>query len=415
MKRTYKYLIILIPVAMLFSGLVRGQSLNDYLQEAGKNHPGLQAAWHEYYAALEKVPQVGTLPDPMLSFGFFVSPVETRLGPQQFKVSVSQMFPWFGTLKEKEKAAAEKARIKYQQFLDLKNQVYKQVKTQWYQLYKTSQAIRITRKNLEILSSLKALSRRNYETGKSEMADLLRVNVNIREQENKLDDLQEQLATQKTEFNLLLNREGGDSLATPVSIQLDTFNTVAYRDSIRKNPKLTALSHKETALEHQYEVDKKKGYPSISLGLDYAVLGKRQDMQVEQNGRDVIMPMVGFSLPLYRKKYKAIEKETRMKLDAVQYEQKNRLNNLSSQYKKAEEQYADALRKVDLYKEQVEETERIYKLLKTNYSTDGENFFELLRTRLMVQKYELKLEKAKADQNIAVSTLKYLTNQNQSQ
>jgi outer membrane protein TolC len=73
----------------------------------------------------------------------------------------------------------------------------------------------------------------------------------------------------------------------------------------------------------------------------------------------------------------------------------------------------DAVRKVDLYKEQVEETERIYNLLKTNYSADGENFFELLRTRLMVQKFELKLEKAKANQNIAVSTLKYLTNQNQ--
>jgi len=413
MKRTYRLLIIIISVTLLFPGLLQGQTLNDYLKEAGENHPGLKAAWHEYYAALEKVPQVGTLPDPMLSFGIFISPVETRLGPQQLKVSFSQMFPWFGTLKEKEKAAAEKAKIEYQQFLDLKNQVYKQVKTQWYQLYKTGRAINITKENLDILNSLKTLSRRNYETGKSEMADLLRINVNIREQENRLDDLQEQLSTQKTEFNLLLNRSGKDTLVTPGSIQLDSFNTLAYRDSIRKNPKLTALSHKHTALEHQYEVNKKKGYPSISLGLDYAVLGNREDMQVAQNGRDVIMPMVGISLPLYREKYKAMKRETKMKLEAVRNEQKNRLNNLSSQYEKAEEQYLDAVRKVDLYKEQVEETERIYNLLKTSYSADGENFFELLRTRLMVQKFELKLEKAKADQNIAVSTLKYLTNQNQ--
>ena len=413
MKRTYRLLIIIISVTLLFPGILRGQTLNDYLKEAGENHPGLKAAWHEYYAALEKVPQVGTLPDPMLSFGVFVSPIETRLGPQQLKVSFSQMFPWFGTLKEKEKAAAEKAKIEYQQFLDLKNQVYQQVKTQWYQLYKTGRAISITKENLDILNSLKTLSRRNYETGKSEMADLLRINVNIREQENRLDDLQEQLSTQKTEFNLLLNRSGKDTLVTPGSIQLDTFNTLAYRDSVRKNPKLTALSHKQTALEHQYEVYKKKGYPSISLGLDYAVLGNREDMQVAQNGRDVIMPMVGISLPLYREKYKAMKRETKMKLEAVRNEQKNRLNNLSSQYEKAEEQYLDAVRKVDLYKEQVEETERIYNLLKTNYSADGENFFELLRTRLMVQKFELKLEKAKANQNIAVSTLKYLTNQNQ--
>ena len=225
MKRTYRLLIIIISVTLLFPGILRGQTLNDYLKEAGENHPGLKAAWHEYYAALEKVPQVGTLPDPMLSFGVFVSPIETRLGPQQLKVSFSQMFPWFGTLKEKEKAAAEKAKIEYQQFLDLKNQVYQQVKTQWYQLYKTGRAISITKENLDILNSLKTLSRKNYETGKSEMADLLRINVNIREQENRLDDLQEQLSTQKTEFNLLLNRSGKDTLVTPGSIQLDTFNT----------------------------------------------------------------------------------------------------------------------------------------------------------------------------------------------
>ena len=52
------------------------------------------------------------------------------------------------------------------------------------------------------------------------------------------------------------------------------------------------------------------------------------------------------------------------------------------------------MRKVDLYREQSNETERIYKLLETNYSSDGENFYELLKTRLMVLKFELKLEKA---------------------
>ena len=106
-----------------------------------------------------------------------------------------------------------------------------------------------------------------------------------------------------------------------------------------------------------------------------------------------------------------MKKETKLKLQAVKSEKQNRLNTLSSQYKKAEEKYLNAHRKVDLYEQQVEETEKIYSLLKTNYSTDGENFFELLRTQLTVQKYKLKLDQAKADQNIAVSQLEYLTDQ----
>jgi outer membrane protein TolC len=387
--------------------------LHEYLVEAGENHPGLQAAYQEYYAALEKIPQAGALPDPRLSFGYFLSPVETRLGPQQFKASASQMFPWFGTLKEKKQATAELAKVKYQKFLSLRNAVYRDVRMKWYELYKVKEGIRITRKNLEVLNSLKQITEGNYETGKTQMTDLLRLKVNIREQENRLEDLKEKLSTVKTEFNLLLNKNEKAALEVPETIRLDTFDLAGYRDSIKNHPDLEALEHKENSLEHQYEVARKKGYPDISLALDYAVIGERTDMQPTGNGRDVVMPMVGISIPLSRKKYEAMKKEKQLQLQAVRSSRQNKTNSLSAQYRQTEEQYVDARRKVDLYKQQTDESERIYRLLKTSYSADGQNFYELLKTRLMVLEFELKLERARANQNIAAAKLKYLTHQNQ--
>lgn len=410
--KTIKQYILLNVLLLILLPAVKAQDLNSYLEEAGQNHPGIQAAWKQYYAALEQVPQAGTLPDPGLSFGYFISPVETRLGPQQFKVSLSQKFPWFGTLEEKEQAAAEQARVRYREFTEKRNSVYKQVRIQWYNLYKTGEAIRITKENIDILESLKSLTRRNYENDKGKMAELLRIDVNIREQQNKLEDLQDRLSTQKTEFNLLLNRPVQDSLKTPGSIRPDTFDIAAYRDSIRNHPDLAALEHQEAALEHQVQIDKKQGYPSISLGLDYAVIGQRQDMQVQNSGRDIVMPRVGISIPLYRNKYDAMEKQTQFRLEAVQSKQQEKQNQLSAQYKKAEEAYRESLRHINLYKKQVQETEKIYNLLKTRYSADGQSFFELLRTRLLVLEYKLKLEKARADRNIAVARLQYLTSQN---
>ena len=413
MTTIYKFIMLSFIVVFALPGRAQEQSLNHYMKEAAENNPGVQAAYHEYYAALEKVPQVGALPDPKLSFGYFVSPVETRLGPQQAKFSVSQMFPWFGTLKKQEKAFAEKAKVQYQQFLSRKNEIYKNVKMKWYELYKVNEAIRITKENLDVLRSLKQITQRNYETGKTGMTDVLRLDINIREQENRLKDLQERLSTVKTEFNLLLNKSKTASINMPDTIATDSFDLVAYRDSVRSNPDLTALEHKEKSLEHQFEVAKKKGYPNISLALDYAIIGERQDMQVANSGRDVIMPMIGISIPLYRKKYDAMKKEKELQLKAVRSKQQSTINSLSAKYKEAEERYVDAMRQVDLYKEQTRETERIYNLLKTNYSADGNNFYELLETRLMVLEYELKLEKARADQNIAVAKLEYLTNQKQ--
>ena len=77
------------------------QVLDRYLVEAAKNNPGLKGKFNEYMAALEKVPQAGALPDPQIAFGYFIQPVETRVGPQQARFFVVQMFPWFGTLMPK--------------------------------------------------------------------------------------------------------------------------------------------------------------------------------------------------------------------------------------------------------------------------------------------------------------------------
>jgi hypothetical protein len=94
------YNIVIGVLFWLVSSLVSAQDeLSSYLQTAAENNPGLKARFNEYMAALEIAPQVKSLPDPQLAFGYFIQPVETRVGPQQFKISASQMFPWFGTLK----------------------------------------------------------------------------------------------------------------------------------------------------------------------------------------------------------------------------------------------------------------------------------------------------------------------------
>ncbi|MFO8235505.1 MAG: TolC family protein [Bacteroidales bacterium] len=409
MIKIYKLVLIMFLGIFSFSAYSQEDNLDVYLQEAGENNSGLQAAFQQYYAALEKLPQAAALPDPKLSFGYFVSPVETRLGSQQLKMSVSQMFPWFGTLNEQEEAFAEKAKVKYQQFLGLRNKVHKDVKVKYYKLYEVKKAIQITKANLDVLSSLRKITERNYESGKSQMADVLRLNVDIREQENKLEDLQDRMKTLKSEFNLLLNKEEEHEVIVPADMTLDTFDLATLRDSIRNNPELTALIHKEQSLQHQYKVAKKKGFPEISVALDYVVVGERQDMRVANNGRDVIMPMVGISIPLNRNKYRSMKKEKEYEMNAVKSTQQERINSLGAEYNNAEEAYLESERKIKLYKEQVQETQRIYKLLETNYSSDGEDFYELLRTRLMVLEYELKLEKAKAAQNMAVARLEYLT------
>jgi hypothetical protein len=73
--------------------------LNEYLAYAALNNPGLEAAFNRWKAALEMVSQARTLPAPRFNYGCFIQEVETRVGPQEQRVGLSQMFPWFGKLR----------------------------------------------------------------------------------------------------------------------------------------------------------------------------------------------------------------------------------------------------------------------------------------------------------------------------
>jgi outer membrane protein, heavy metal efflux system len=62
---------IFILALLLVTGRLFSQTLDDYLLIAAENNPNLKAKYFQYQAALERVPQAGSLPDPQLSFGIF--------------------------------------------------------------------------------------------------------------------------------------------------------------------------------------------------------------------------------------------------------------------------------------------------------------------------------------------------------
>ena len=105
----YTFLLLLL----LVNDVQAQQQLTDYLKIAADNNPGLKSKFSDYMAAMQRVPQVSALPDPTLTFGYFVLTPETRVGPQNWNVSIAQQFPWFGLLKTQGDVATQFAKAKY--------------------------------------------------------------------------------------------------------------------------------------------------------------------------------------------------------------------------------------------------------------------------------------------------------------
>ena len=407
MKRTRTIIGMLL---LLISFMVSAQQeLETYLQTAAENNPGLKSKFSDYMAALEVAPQVKALPDPKVAFGYFISPVETRVGPQQVRISASQMFPWFGTLKAKESVANQNAKVKYELFLEAKSNLFNEVRSTFFNIYFNDRAIEITRKNLIILNTFQKLANIKVEAGKVSAVDEYRIEMEIGDLENQLALLVDKQYLLKVMFNNLLNVEQEQKVLTPGLLWTDdiALGKQQVLDSIRSNNhQLLVLSMQQEALTFQKELVGKLGKPDFSVGLDYTFIGQGSNNLA---GTDAfVFPMVGFTIPLYRNKYKAMISEVVYLQESKDFETTDKVNLLETILENVWKEYLDADRRIRLYISQQELADQSLRLLETEYATGNNNFEELLRMERKVLKYGLELEKARSDKQAAISFINYL-------
>ncbi len=405
-----KYITIIGVLLLLISSLVSAQEeLNMYLQTAAENNPGLKAKFNEYMAALEVAPQVKALPDPQVAFGYFIQAVETRVGPQNFKFSASQMFPWFGTLKAKENAAIQLAKAKYEAFEDSRSVLFNDVKSSYYNLYFNNKAISISIENIDILNVFRKLAYIKVEAGLVSAVDEYRIEMEIGDLENQLAFLRDKQYVLKVMFNNYLNVNKDNPVLLPELLLTGdlNFSKQAALDSIRiNNHQLLSIDFQAEALIFKQEVASRSGKPGFSLGVEYTVVGKGVN---NLTGTDAFMfPKVGVTIPLYRNKYKAMVREVLYLETATKNKKLDKINVLETLFENGWKEYQDADRRIYLYVSQLDLAKKSLNLLETEYVTGNSNFEEILRMERKVLKYNLELEKARADKPAAISFITYL-------
>lgn len=464
-----KYFKILLLISTLFQSISsfsqRTDSLMNYLEITAKNNPTVLQKLAEYEASLQKIPQVGSLPDPELSTGIFLSPMELVGGKQVADIRLMQMFPWFGTLKAAKDEMSLMAKAKLEVLRDVKLQVFYDVQRTYFELQKIDQSIRIAEKNLEILRTIERLSLVKFKSaavsgsasssggtmpqssgsvtavssggmsgmggnstgspgssgmnsapmgssGGSGLADLYRVQMEISELENNISLLKNQQLTIAARFNSYLNRNPQTPVQLVEKLAADSLDISlqAVSDSmLHHHPMLGMLQYEQQSLDARKEMVTKMGYPMIGLGLNYSLIGKDPAaMAPEMNGGDMVMPMVTVTLPIYRKKYKAMQEEVKLQKSATEQGFRTTANALQTEYYEAIQFYQDAQRRVKLYKNQADLANKSLNILMKSFSVSGSGLTDLLRIQQQTLDYETRQIEAIADSNTAIAWLKRL-------
>ncbi len=425
-------------------------ALGDYLAYAAFNNPGLETAFNLWKAALERVLQEKTLPDPRFTYRNFIREVETRVGPQKQAFGLSQLFPWFGKLELRGSVAAEAAEAAQQRYENQKLKLFFEVKDAFYEYYYLGRAIDVVQENFELVEYLESIARARYKTASTGHPDVIRAQVEMGKLEDQLNSLRDLLVPVIARLNAVLNRPTNAELPLPQSIPAEHLNITdeaLFEQLAQDNPILKALDHEIERARHAVALAKKNYYPDFTLGVDYTdvgssrrsspqglgnpgalrsatrvaegmgdlvdayALGKsfRPGNRPSDSGQDVWMVSLSMNIPIWRGKYAAGEREARARYLAAVSARAQEENTLTATTQRTLFEHRDAGRKISLYgdvlipkaKESIASTE-------TAFRAGSATFLDLVDAERSLLEFELSFERALANRAQRLAELEML-------
>ncbi len=400
-----KKIITIITVLLGFSSF--SQSLKDYIEIAKTNNSKIKINTSNFNLANEKVNQV-SYKNTNISAGVFALTPETRVGSQLFKVGISQQLPWLGELsaqKDNYKAKAEVAQFNIA--LSEKDLVFK-VKQAYYKIYEELAKTEVLKENKLILKTYERMALAALSNNRATMSDVLRIRVQKNELHSKTFQNINSIEVLTKNFNRLLERDVNLSLNIPDS--LNVLDILLTDKGFENHP----LLQKITAKEHVYQtenklisIDKK---PKLDVGLDYIFVDGYSDINPNQNGKDVLMPKIELSIPIFNKKHKSQYKQVKIKQEMLQEELQAQRTNLDMALNQAKLDLDNAILIVVAAQKNKTEIQRAINVDLKAYETGILDYDKILRLQLQKIRFQLMEITAIEKAFITKAKIEYLTN-----
>jgi len=378
---------LLILSSFLFVLSVQSQELQTLIDEALTNNPEIQKFDFQYQIASEKVNEVNSLPNTEFNAGFMAVKPEMDMPMERFRVSVMQMLPWFGTITARENYASSMADAQYVEVTIAKRKLALSVSQFYYQLYETSAKQEVLDKNLALLESYESLALTSLEVGKASAVDVLRLQIRQNELIQEKDVLAQQNKGIQAALNSLMNRDYNLEVAVVTTMDIPEDDFFNGYDALSLNPELLKYDKLFASVEQSELLNEKEGGPMIGFGLEY--INQEKSPMITSSYKDMIMPMVSVSIPIFNKKYKSQTRQNDLRKQEIQSQKDERLNTLTSELSKAISQRNQSRIKFKTQKNNLKQAENAEEILIKNYETGTINFNDVLDIQELQLKFQM--------------------------
>jgi outer membrane protein TolC len=176
-----------------------------------------------------------------------------------------------------------------------------------------------------------------------------------------------------------------------------------------KNPLLQELELKYQSAQAAERAAFRQGLPRFGIGLDYVIVDERSDMNITDNGKDVLMPMISVSIPIFRGKYSSAKEEARLMQQNYRQQKKERRNALLTDFEMTRFELRRQEELISLYDQQIRESRHSLNLLFSAYGNSGKEFEEVLRMEQQLLNYQKMKATALSEFNITREKLHYMS------
>ena len=403
--------IVIIIICLLSFSFSEAQQLQSLIDEALTNNPKIQKFELQYSLASEKVNEVNTIPNTEFGVGYFISEPETRTGAQRFKVSAKQMLPWFGSITARENYVGSLADAKYEDIVIAKRKLVTSVSQSYYNLYALNIKQDVLAENIDLLKTYETLALTAVEVGKASAVDVLRLQMRQNELEQSKQVLAHLYLAEQTALNKLLNRDKSIEVDVKDALMIPLENDMDTTENLVLHPELTKYDKLYQSVEQSELLNQKSSQPMIGFGLDYVAVSERPDMSFSDNGKDIVMPMVALSIPIFNQKNKSQTRQNELKQQEITYQKQERQNVLETALGRAVNNRKSARISYEIQAKNLEQAKNAEEILTKSYESGTIDFKDVLDIQELQLKFQISQIEAVKTYYVQSTIINYLTQQ----
>jgi len=298
-----RYLIISLVVIVISNSFTQTDSLSSLINTALEVSPKLKMLEMKKLAASNRVEQNSNLPDPVLGFGFMNLPVNSFSLDQEpmtgIGVGLSQAFPFPGKLSDQAEVNNKDVDIVQQEIMDAKNEIRKSVIKSYDEILFFRNSIELAEQSKDLLNNIAEVVRTKYSVSTASQQNLLKVELEITNLSEKIEDLKSKEKSQLAMLNALLLRPSDSQILTGEfpKINYEDLTVDALVDSaVKYRPFLEGIKEARKKEEIKKSLIQYDYYPNFNLGVLYTFRDKIAATNTPLN--DFISFSLGMSLPL---------------------------------------------------------------------------------------------------------------------